>query len=191
MPPNLLPSTGARRIADLTRPVATFIALLGAIVTFAPRVANAQGAPMPNAGAQAARVPATHAPVTGHSVASEPFAVEYYYKIRWGFVGEWMELYKRNHYPILLKQQEMGRIVRMSAATPVNHAGEAGRWDFRFTIVWKDAATAHDDFDSSSIVKALYPDQERFAKEEQRRFELLLEHMDIPIWLDDLKGWKR
>jgi hypothetical protein len=141
-------------------------AALLALLTFAPRVAHAQG-------------------------ASAPFVVEYYYKIRWGYVEEWIELYKRNHYPVLLKQQELGRIVQMSAATPVHHAGEANRWDFRFTIVWKDAATAHDDFDASSIIRALYPDQERFRKEEQRRFELLLEHMDIPIAVDDLNGWKR
>jgi hypothetical protein len=122
---------------------------------------------------------------------SEPFAVEYTYKIKWGYTAEWMELYKRNHYPVLLKQQEMGRIVSMSAVTPVNHAGEANRWDLRFTIVWKDAATAHDSFDSSTIVKALYPDQDRFQREEQRRFELLLEHTDVPVWVDDLKGWKK
>ena len=121
--------------------------------------------------------------------APQPFAVEYYYKIRWGFTEEWLALYKRNHYPILLEQQRLGRIVHMSAATPVNHAGEASRWDFRFTIVWKDAETAHDAFDGSAIVRALYPDQERFRREEQRRFELLVEHMDIPVRVDDLKGW--
>jgi hypothetical protein len=132
-------------------------------------------------------------PAAGAQASSpaQPFAVEYSYKIKWGFVEEWMELYKRNHYPVLLKQQEMGRIVRMSAVTPINHAGEANRWDLRFTIVWKDAATAHDDFDSSAITKALYPDQTKFAREEQRRFELLLEHTDVPVWIDDLKGWKR
>jgi hypothetical protein len=125
------------------------------------------------------------------TASSAPFTVEYSYKIKWGFVEEWMELYKRNHYPVLLKQQEMGRIVRMSAVTPVNHAGEANRWDLRFTIVWKDAATAHDDFDPDAIIKALYPDQAKFAREEQRRFELLLEHTDVPVRVDDLKGWKR
>lgn len=133
-----------------------------------------------------AAAPSLHAQAT-----PEPFVVEYYYKIKWGFTAEWMELYKRNHYPVLLKQQEMGRIVGMSAVTPVNHAGESNRWDFRFTIVWKDAATAHDRFDSSTIIKALYPDQAKFTREEQRRFELLLEHMDVPVLVDDLKGWAK
>jgi hypothetical protein len=130
-------------------------------------------------------------PVAFAQAQGKPLTVEYYYKIRWGFVDEWMELYRRNHYPVLVKQQEMGRILSMSAATPMNHAGEANRWDFRFTIVWKDAMVAHDDFDPASIIRSLYPDAERFRKEEQRRFELLIEHMDVPVSVDDTKSWKK
>jgi hypothetical protein len=129
-----------------------------------------------------ARVPAQTTPAA-------PFAVEYYYKVKWGYFDEFMELYKRNHYPVLQRQQKLGRIVRMSAAFPLNHASEASRWDMRYTIVWKDVATAHDDFDPAPILKELYPDQAKFKKEEQRRFELLLEHMDIPVFLDDLTAW--
>ena len=127
---------------------------------------------------------------TSQPPSAKPFAVEYYYKVKWGYFDEFMDLYVRNHYPILQRQQQMGRIVNMSAAYPVNHASEPARWDFRFTIVWKDAATAHDAFDPSAILKELYPDQEKFKKEEQRRFELLLEHTDIPVVLDDLTQWK-
>lgn len=60
---------------------------------------------------------------------AKPYVVEYYYKIKWGYAAEWLDLYKRNHYPLLVKEQELGRIVSMSAATPVYHAGEANRWD--------------------------------------------------------------
>ena len=28
-----------------------------------------------------------------------PYPVEYYYKVQWGYFDEFMELYKRNHYP--------------------------------------------------------------------------------------------
>ncbi|MEQ1691230.1 MAG: hypothetical protein ABMA00_08100 [Gemmatimonas sp.] len=122
---------------------------------------------------------------------AKPYVVEYYYKIKWGYATEWLDLYKRNHYPLLVKEQELGRIVSMSAATPVYHAGEANRWDFRYTIVWKDAATANDNFDTAPLLKTLFPDQDRFKREEQRRFELLLEHLDVPINVDDMKGWKK
>ena len=121
---------------------------------------------------------------------AKPFAVEYYYKVKWGHFDKFLELYAKNHYPILQRLQKMGRILSMSAAYPINHASEPARWDFRFTIVWKDAATVYEDFDQSSIVKELYPDQEKFKKDEQQRFELLIEHTDVPIILDDLLKWR-
>lgn len=121
--------------------------------------------------------------------AADPFPVEYYYKVKWGHFEEFLELYKRNHYPILVKLKELGRIVDMSASTPFYHAGEGARWDFRFTIVWKNAAVAHEDFDTSEIVKQLYPDQEKFEQEEQRRFQLLEEHLDVPVVRFDLSEW--
>ena len=46
----------------------------------------------------------------------------------------------------------MGRIVEMHAARPFNHASETARWDFRYTIVWKNAAIAHEDFDTDPII---------------------------------------
>jgi hypothetical protein len=36
----------------------------------------------------------------------------------------------------------------------------------------------------------MYPDQAVFKREEQRRFELLLEHTDIPVVVEDVKDWK-
>ena len=119
------------------------------------------------------------------------FAVEYYYKIRWGHVDEWMELYRKNHYPVLVREMELGRIADMYAAFPANHAGEGSRWDFRFTIVWRSAADAYDrSFDSGLIIDELYPDRETFEREEQRRFQLLEEHMDVPVIRDDLSSWE-
>lgn len=131
------------------------------------------------------------APASASPSASAPYAVEYYYKVKWGHFDEFLELYKRNHYPILLREQALGRIVRMDAVFPRNHAGEANRWDMRFTIVWKDVTMTADGFDTTGIIKELYPDQAKFKAEEQRRFEILVEHIDVPVQVDDLKGWKR
>ena len=123
------------------------------------------------------------------SAQDGPFPVEYYYKIRWGHFEEWIELYKKNHYPVLEKVQEMGDIVEMSAASPFYHAGEGTRWDFRFTIVWRNAEIAHADSDRSAILRELYPDMETFRAEEQRRFQLLEEHLDVPVVPYDLTQW--
>jgi hypothetical protein len=119
---------------------------------------------------------------------AKPFVFEFYYKVKWGSLDEFLALYKKNHYPILQRLQKMGHILSMSAASPVNHAGEEKRWDFRFTVVYRDAVTAHEEV-SDALIKELFPDQATFRKEEQRRFELLIEHMDIAISLDDLKSW--
>jgi hypothetical protein len=111
----------------------------------------------------------------------EPFVVEYYYKTKWGHADEFLTLFKKNHYPVLKKEIEMGRILRVSMAAPRLHASEDGRWDYRVTIVFKNAAIANDNFDSEALIKQMYPDQDTYKKEEQRRFEILDGHTDVPV----------
>ena len=112
---------------------------------------------------------------------AKPYAVEYYYKVKWGSFDEFLRLFKKNHYPVLMKEQALGRILKVEAARPRLHGTEDGRWDLRVTITWRDAATANDDFDPARITAELYPDKATFEREEQRRFELLLAHWDLPV----------
>jgi hypothetical protein len=118
--------------------------------------------------------------------ADRPYAIEYYYKTKWGHADEFLALFKKNHYPVLKKEMELGRILKVSVASPRYHATEDGRWDFRVTIIFKNAAIANDTFDSAPMIKQLYPDQDTYKKEEQRRFEILDSHYDIPIKEVDL-----
>lgn len=111
----------------------------------------------------------------------QPYAIEYYYKAKWGHAEEFLALFKKNHYPVLKKEMELGRMLKVSMVTPRYHMTEDSRWDYRVTIVFKNAAIANDNFDSSTIIKQLYPDQETYKKEEQRRFEILDAHWDLPI----------
>ncbi len=111
----------------------------------------------------------------------QPFAIEYYYKAKWGHAEEFLALFKKNHYPVLKKEIELGRMLKVSMTVPRYHTTEDGRWDYRVTIVFKNAAIANDNFDSSALIKQLYPDQETYKKEEQRRFEILEAHWDLPI----------
>lgn len=66
---------------------------------------------------------------------SGPITVEYYYRVRWGALDEFIELFERNHWPILREQ----------------------------------------------LAARLFPDRERHAAEERRRFELLEAHWDVPL----------
>jgi hypothetical protein len=111
----------------------------------------------------------------------QPFVIEYYYKAKWGHADEFLALFKKNHYPVLKKEMELGRMLKVGMAAPRYHTTEDGRWDFRVTIVFKNAAIANDNFDSAALIKQLYPDQETYKKEEQRRFEILDAHWDLPI----------
>jgi hypothetical protein len=115
------------------------------------------------------------------STREEPFVAEYYYKAKWGYADEFIRLFKKNHFPVLQKQVESGRILKVTAVKPRYHATEDGRWDYRVTIVFKNAAVANDPSGEEAIIKRLYPDQETFRREEQRRFEILLGHWDVPI----------
>jgi len=118
----------------------------------------------------------------------QPFMIEYYYKAKWGHAEEFLALFKKNHYPVLKKEIELGRMLKVSMTVPRYHTTEDGRWDFRVTIVFKNATIANDNFDSSALIKQLYPDQETYKKEEQRRFEILEAHWDLPIKDLDLES---
>ena len=130
-------------------------------------------------GSGAAQMPAPSARPAAR--AETPFAVEYYYKVKWGYAEEFARLFRKNHFPILKKQIESGRILGIEAEKPRYHATEDGRWDFRVTIVFKSAAAAADASGEDALKKQLFPDQETYAREEQRRFEILLAHWDLPV----------
>jgi hypothetical protein len=72
---------------------------------------------------------------------------------------------------------------------PVYHSTEDGRWDYRVTLVYKNATVAHqEDPSHAAILKQLFPDQDAFKKEEQKRFEILDAHWDTPMKEVDLEG---
>ena len=128
--------------------------------TFFPHISAAQNAP---------------------ASSDSPYVIEYYYKAKWGHADEFLSLFKKNHLPVLKKEMELGRILHVTLASPRYHATEDGRWDFRVTITFKNAAIANDNFDSAALTKQLFPDQDTFKKEEQRRFEILDAHWDLPL----------
>jgi len=112
----------------------------------------------------------------------QPYTVEYYYKCQWGHQAEFLQLFLKNHYPLLKKIVSTGRMLAVKIETPEYHTSEELRWDYRVTIVFKNstvATTANPD--EERFIKELWPDQETYKKEEQRRFEILLGHIDLPI----------
>ena len=128
-----------------------------------PRLAQGQGSPPQNA-------------------ANQPYTMEYYYKTQWGHQQEFLQLFLKNHYPLLQKEVEGGRILSVKIETPANHMTEDSRWDYRVTLRFRNSATATaSNPDEPALIRQLWPDQATFTREEQRRFEILLAHWDLPV----------
>ena len=109
----------------------------------------------------------------------EPFTSESYYKVKWGSANEFIALWKKNHYPLMKKAQEQGDIISIIAEKPMLHSSEDSRWDFKVTVVYKNAILGldHDIIDRHK--KQLFPDLDKLAREEQYRFTLLIAHWDV------------
>src|SRR5664279_3307049 len=114
--------------------------------------------------------------------ADQPYIMEYYYKVQWGHQQEFLQLFLKNHYPLLRKQVESGRMISVKIEQPANHMTEDARWDYRVTIRFKNSTlgtTANPD--EERVIKQLWSDQETYKREERRRFEILLAHWDLPV----------
>jgi hypothetical protein len=111
----------------------------------------------------------------------EPQTVAYYYTVRWGFQQEFEALFLKNHYPILLEQKKGGRIRDVLLYRPTFHGDGRGDWTFLVVISFASWATLGTPSGEEEIARRLFPDQERFKREEQRRFELLEAHWDVPL----------
>ncbi|WP_420239360.1 hypothetical protein ACOBR2_07245 [Telmatobacter bradus] len=137
---------------------------LFAVLVFASTTAlRAQGAPVQTA-------------------AGQPYTVEYYYKLQWGHQQEFLDLFLKNHYPMLKRELAAGRFLSVKIESPTYHTTEDGRWDYRVTIVYKNSTIATTpNPDEPALIKELWPDQETYKKEEQRRFEILAGHWDLPV----------
>lgn len=114
-------------------------------------------------------------------INKEYFIVENYYKVKWGFAEEFINLWKTNHYPLLKKAIEKGDIMSVDAEKPRLHSGEDTRWDFKVGIVFKDAKTAFNSDLTTPYKKQLYPDLDKLTRDEQHRFELLIAHWDVMV----------
>jgi hypothetical protein len=112
---------------------------------------------------------------------NRPYVMEYYYKTHWGHQEEFLKLFTKNHFPVLQREIAQGRILSVRVDTPAFHMPEQERWDYRVTIVFKDAQAAYTPANEHAIQLELFPDQATFSREEQRRFEILEAHWDLAI----------
>src|SRR3954470_10644327 len=74
--------------------------------------------------------------------ADQPYTIEYYYKVQWGHQKEFLDLFLKNHYPLLQKIVSTGRMLSVKIEAPTYHTTEDGRWDYRVTLRYKNSTVA-------------------------------------------------
>jgi hypothetical protein len=132
-------------------------------------------------------------PLAGHAQAparqnpSSQKTAWYFYRVKWGFQEEFQTLFARNHLPVLREQTKTGRIAAVKTFVPSFHGDGRADWTFAVQIVFKDEAALSAPSGEDEIQKRLYPDRAKFLKEEQRRFEILDAHWDVPLNELDLR----
>ncbi len=128
----------------------------------------------------------------GAAVAQPPkpgvkgYEVEWVYRVKYGFIDEWWDLFRKYQIPILDRAKAKGYILDYRVYHPQLHIDEAARWDYRIEITYPDReANSHEE----EIARELFPDSATRKRDEQRRWELTTNHWDLPIFqVDTTKG---
>jgi hypothetical protein len=137
----------------------------------------------------AARLSTPQAPAAQAGSRAERTAW-YFYRVKWGFQEEFVDLFQRNHYPVLRDQMKTGRITAVRTYVPTYHGDGRADWTFAVAITFRDTAAMTGPSGEEEIVRRLYKDLSAFRKEEQRRFEILDAHWDVPLNELDLETRK-
>jgi hypothetical protein len=112
--------------------------------------------------------------------AEKPVIVEWVYRVQYGHQDEWWRIFKRYQIAILERQKQLGYVKEYTVFAPSLHTSEDSRWDYRVIIV-RASEDAPPGQSESEVGKQLFPDQEAFKREENRRWELTTNHWDLPI----------
>jgi hypothetical protein len=107
--------------------------------------------------------------------------VWYFYRVKWGYQDEFQTLFARNHLPVLREEMKAGRLVSVRTYVPAYHGDGRADWTFAVALTFRDGAAMTGPSGEEEIQKRLYPDRAKFQKEEQRRFEILDAHWDVPL----------
>lgn len=143
-------------------------------------VAVAMSATATSGGGQVTQKPAASSPSPAGSTTW------FFYKVRWGYQDEFLDLFQRNHYPVLKARLDAGHYESIRTFVPRYHGDGRADWTFAVELVERAGSTGQPS--EQEIIKKLYPDQAAFRKEEQRRFELLEAHWDVPLNVVDFEA---
>jgi hypothetical protein len=110
----------------------------------------------------------------------KPVIVEWVYRVQYGHKDEWWRIFKKYQIAILERQKQLGYVKEYTVFAPSLHTSEDARWDYRIIIV-RASEDAPPGQSEDEVARQLFPDQEAFTREENRRWELTTNHWDLPI----------
>jgi opacity protein-like surface antigen len=118
------------------------------------------------------------AAAVAQDATAKPYQAEWVYKIKYGYQAEWWRIFQKYQIAVLDREQQLGYVKSYVVQRPGLHTSEDARWDYRIIITYPNwAGSTHE----GEVDRALFPDREAEAKEDQRRWELTLNHWDLPI----------
>ena len=110
------------------------------------------------------------------------YEVEWVYRVRYGFIDEWWDIFRKYQIAILDRERTLGYVLDYRLYHPQLHTDEAARWDYRVEITYKDfESSLHEE----EVTQQLFPDAATRKREENRRWELTTNHWDLPIYQVD------
>jgi hypothetical protein len=109
----------------------------------------------------------------------EPKVTWYFYTVKWGMQDEFLDLFQRNHYPILKAREKAGQYQSVRTYVPEFHGDGRADWTFAVELIVPPNAPASPT--EEELIGKLYPDRAKFSREEARRFEILTAHWDAPL----------
>lgn len=110
--------------------------------------------------------------------AAKAYQVEWVYRVKYGYQDEWWKLFQKYQVAILDREKQLGFVTSYVVQKPGLHTSEDARWDYRILITYPSyEASQHE----GEVQHQLFSDDAQLRKEENRRWELTLNHWDLPI----------
>ena len=119
----------------------------------------------------------------------KPETVEWVYRVRYGYQDEWWRIFSKYQIAILERQKQLGYVTDFAVWAPGAHTDETSRWDYR-VIITRASHDAPSGTSEGEVARQLFPDQEAFHRDENRRWELTINHWDLPIHLVNIHEQK-
>ena len=109
---------------------------------------------------------------------NKPYSEEWVFHVRWGHQHEWWKLFQKYQIATLDREKQLGFVTSYTVEVPDLHASDDARWDYRIVINYR----IFEDSNRGDDVEAqLFPDAATREREEQKRWDLTINHWDLPV----------